>query len=81
MTPEQAQIQRGKDKLHSKCKEGFDSFMESPLVRLTISQIPATENGTLQTLLSACYNAGFDNGLASAAISLAEAMFKTKKEP
>jgi len=63
----------------AKCRAGFDRWLSEPLIRLTISMIPANEQKeTLQLLLQSAFEAGFNSGAGDIVSQIAERVFQRR---
>lgn len=61
-------------------KAGFQAFISNPMISAMLSMVPPMENKDhLQVILKACFEAGYNSGVASVLVDILTHM--TKREP
>ena len=75
------EAQRLERESENKKKDGFQKFLQEPLTKLSIAQIPGDEHQEiLRALLESCYNSGFASGQADVGVALISLMLKDSKD-
>lgn len=56
-------------------KEGFEGFLNDPLAKMIIADIPGEDTDKLRLLLKAAYQSGYTAGRVETMIDVVEAIF------